>query len=396
MPNPGRGNTPLLDTITPARGDVGGSLAFLHDGAGEQTRITRTTSEGSVARISHLGYGDDGRLRSLSTSTGSASTAVTYDGRSFLTVSELTSTGTTDFDRSEATYSSDGVLHRRRFVQQRTHVLEDGDEPTTTTTTVDESAYLFYFAGRPVAQLERTALTDTLLFLTTDHLGTVVLATDAAGASLWQGGLSPFGTPYTLFTPSGGDDDPPPGDGDGLMAKVTAASTSPQTAGVFLRFPGQWDDPTFTNVGLDEEVYYNLHRWYQPGVGGYTRPDPLGKGGDAHAYLYALANPLSFIDPAGEKSRVCCVDIPKDPTANCGEWNGDCGVDECVIQKAAAYPNPSQYNAVRGSNSNTFAGEIARACGLERPDGGWARGWNADPAKPKKGRKPIPSPCALP
>jgi uncharacterized protein RhaS with RHS repeats len=190
-------------------------------------------------------------------------------------------------------------------------------------------------------------------------------------------------------------------------------------------------------------VYYNAHRWYQPQTGRYTRPDPIGIDGDAHPYLYASANPLSFIDPTGEKSRVCCVDIPRlpavhcfinieraggsttcglhggrfsdgeeghvgrirrdkpfddvnDPTVNCGEWNEDCGTDECVIQTAAGYPNPSQYNGVTGSNSNTFAGEIARACGLQRPKGGWARGWDSDRAKSKKGRKAIPSPCALP
>jgi hypothetical protein len=104
----------------------------------------------------------------------------------------------------------------------------------------------------------------------------------------------------------------------------------------------------------------------------------------------------------GEKQHVGRIrrdkpfDDINDPTVNCGDWNEECGVERCVIQTAAGYPNPSQYNAATGSNSNTFAGEIARACGLRRPNGGWARGWDADRAKPRKRQKSIPSPCALP
>jgi len=52
-----------------------------------------------------------------------------------------------------------------------------------------------------------------------------------------------------------------------------------------------------------------FHRWYQPGMGSYTRPDPLGLSGDVHPYLYAQANPLALIDPFGEKSRTCCTPI---------------------------------------------------------------------------------------
>ena len=47
-----------------------------------------------------------------------------------------------------------------------------------------------------------------------------------------------------------------------------------------------------------------FHRWYQPGTGRYTRPDPLGfisVPGAARLwpYLYADANPLRFSDPLG-------------------------------------------------------------------------------------------------
>lgn len=53
-----------------------------------------------------------------------------------------------------------------------------------------------------------------------------------------------------------------------------------------------------------------FHRWYTPATGRYSRTDPLGRNGDPHPYLYALANPLNFIDPLGLKVRVCCKAIP--------------------------------------------------------------------------------------
>jgi len=49
-------------------------------------------------------------------------------------------------------------------------------------------------------------------------------------------------------------------------------------------------------------VYYNGHRWYQPGIGRYTRPDPWGVDqprGVSHLYAYSRSNPLLFTDPEG-------------------------------------------------------------------------------------------------
>jgi hypothetical protein len=47
------------------------------------------------------------------------------------------------------------------------------------------------------------------------------------------------------------------------------------------------------------EGYYNLHRWYAPGIGRYSRPDPLGEQISANRFFYAAANPLMFTDPLG-------------------------------------------------------------------------------------------------
>ncbi len=143
--------------------------------------------------------------------------------------------------------------------------------------------YYFYLAGRPVAQLEIREVTapgeppatqSRLAYLTTDHLGTPVLATDTAGATIWAGGFEPFG-------------------GDWAGAR---------DASLPLALPGQWSDETWRQ--LDAELHYNVNRWYDSETGRYTRPDPLGsfpapRQSDAFPYLYADANPVSFADPLG-------------------------------------------------------------------------------------------------
>jgi RHS repeat-associated protein len=59
-----------------------------------------------------------------------------------------------------------------------------------------------------------------------------------------------------------------------------------------LRFPGQYFD---TETGL----HYNWHRYYDPEIGRYLTPDPIGLDGGINLFLYAEADPISLIDPYG-------------------------------------------------------------------------------------------------
>jgi RHS repeat-associated protein len=228
--------------------------------------------------------------------------ALAYDGRSFLSEAGDDDGGCFP-KKTFALYDSEGLLHRRE------HHLLDG-----ASTIFLDSDTVLSLAGRPLAVLNLTPSTSKLTYLTTDHLGTPAAASSESGGLVWNGGFEPFGAAWNV----------------------------PDSA-VFLRFPGQWSDVIWGEMA--DGLYYNLNRWYGTGIGRYTKPDPQGKNGDAHAYLYAGANPLLFLDLIGEKSRVCCAEIPRLPAAT---------------------------------------------------GGGWARGWDADRAKPKEGHKPIPSPCSLP
>ncbi len=58
-----------------------------------------------------------------------------------------------------------------------------------------------------------------------------------------------------------------------------------------VRFPGQFEDE---ETGL----FYNFFRYYDPDVGRYISPDPIGLVGNLNVYLYCT-NPVAELDPYG-------------------------------------------------------------------------------------------------
>jgi RHS repeat-associated protein len=68
-----------------------------------------------------------------------------------------------------------------------------------------------------------------------------------------------------------------------------------------LRFPGQW-------FQLETGLHYNWHRSYDPTLGRYTQPDPLGFVDGPSVYGYAGGAPGQAVDPFGLSSET-----PKPP-----------------------------------------------------------------------------------
>jgi RHS repeat-associated protein len=384
------GTTPKLTQIQPRpHGSGSGSATYSYDAAGNQTTMVSSGLEGS-GKTTTLTYSFESKLSHLATTPGVAGTDFLYDGRGFLRDVLLVYGGSGDFEHTEPTYGSEGLLYSRRWSRQSTFGTPQDDSPAPTIT-ADETTHVFYFGDRPIAQLSVGG--GGLTYLTADHLGTPVLATNTAGTTIWQGGFTPFGAPYQLMDP-----------------------------GFFLRLPGQWADSSWGGYGA--ELYYNLHRWYDAGIGRYTQVDPLGLAEDVSLYRYAGSRPTYFVDITGLSVRVCCNKIPPlvamsrmvgipaprhcffdfggtnnlalhnaaehaesirsgvelapfgvveygnsfdipESEAQCGPWADGC-VEQCVHEAAADYPYISLYLGVT-SNSNTFVGTVERACPVKPP-----------------------------
>jgi RHS repeat-associated protein len=89
--------------------------------------------------------------------------------------------------------------------------------------------------------------------------------TNAANTTIaWQAKYDPFGASVT----------------------VTASPTNNQ------RLPGQW-------FQIEDGLAYNWHRTYDPTLGRYTQPDPLGFVDGPSLYGYGLQSPIVNVDPTG-------------------------------------------------------------------------------------------------
>ena len=273
-PNAAGGSSPRLAQI--AFG-AGGTAELFHDASGE----LRFRAEGEDKL--RYSYGADRHLSQLQGDAGTPAgiSRFLYDGRRLLARSTFFSSAAsvTPEREVEATYNSRGLLFHRSTLQRR------GPASPRNQPEVKTDAFIFYFAARPVATFEKRVSTPTtgapvtttrLTYLTTDHLAAPILATDAAGAAVWQGGFTPFGEDWN----------------------------GAEAAGVFLRLAGQWEDESWTKTSLGTSLSYNVNRWYEPSSGRYTQKDPMGvQGGTTSSlnllYGYAAQNPMVFLDPLG-------------------------------------------------------------------------------------------------
>ncbi len=280
VPNLVGRSSPQLDQITLG---IGGLHDFSYDPIGDQTLADL------AGNVIDRTYDDAGRMSRQARTSAEATSEFFYDGRGFLRRSEglapypsgdsVFCDGFESGDTSgwggggstcletlstEPVYSSEGLLH------------SNGE------------SFVFYFAGRPVGQLDEAGLR----FLTVDHLGTPIAISSAVVD--WEGGFEPFGVDYS----------------------------GAAEAGVYLRFPGQWDDGSWRESSEGFPALENLNRWYSVASGRYSRPDPIGDVVTEQAiwngpfleserfsyYTYVQANPVLFVDPLGLLKTKGCTD----------------------------------------------------------------------------------------
>ncbi len=262
------GNTALLDLVTLG---IGGTRDSDHDAGGYLDLVDLGANDVDFT------FDDAGSLAAIARPVASESLTLLYDGRGFLREAADAITG----GWVKPVYSSEG-----RLMSLERLPIAAG---------TSERIHVLYFAGRPVAIWKKVgAAAATWNPIVTDHLGTPVYALTTAGAQHWLGGLEPFGRDHQ----QGGAQD--------SLAK-----------GIFLRLPGQWDDPLFNGATLGDDVYYNVHRWYETSTGRYAKGDPLGIKVDNNLFGYVRGNPVRFLDRLGlvwnaQDCNSCCSDDERD------------------------------------------------------------------------------------
>ena len=155
--------------------------------------------------------------------------------------------------------SASGAAAQTHYVYDRDgRLLAEADG--TTGQTVREYVWL---DDLPIAVIDVSA-GNVLYYVVTDHLYRPVELRNAQGSAVWQAAYEPFGAVHA----------------------VTGSLT------LDARFPGQWFD-------LETGLHYNWHRHYDPTLGRYIEPDPIGLAGGSNRYAYAMSSPLMFIDSYG-------------------------------------------------------------------------------------------------
>ena len=251
---------------------------FTYDGAGN---IATDVRSGVTYAYT---YNNANRLKTVSQS-GNLLGTYTYNGFEQLISRVITNSGTANgtvytvhdiFGNVIAEMDGTGAT-----VREYIWLPESEISPTRgSRTTVD----------RPLAVVSNVNTTPALLMVHVDQLNRPVKMTNSTGTIVWNAVWQPFGGAHTL----------------------TGAEA------LTARFPGQW-------FQLEAGLHYNWHRHYDPSLGRYTQPDPLGFVDGPSVFAYVGSSPLLFTDFPGLQSKKYpeppfsenqCVYIPPPP--------GDC------------------------------------------------------------------------
>ena len=139
---------------------------------------------------------------------------------------------------------------------------------------------------RPLAVVDAVnTVSPQTWWVSVDHLNRPVRMTTAAKASVWDAVWQPWG---------------------GVQAITGSASLD-------ARFPGQW-------FQAETGLHYNWHRSYDPTLGRYTQPDPLGFVDGPSVFGYVKGSPQGYVDRDGRWIWI----IPRIIAAYCKEFPAIC------------------------------------------------------------------------
>jgi RHS repeat-associated protein len=309
--------TGIADNVNPARseayvytpsnrlqqgGGIWGTLNWSYDGVGNRTSEALTSgysnaynyaaSNNQLASLTQGGttirsFSYDGAGNLITDSNGSTTYNYAYNNRGRLATLTIGSTQTSSYfydglDRLAIDASPNLPLSgiTQYVYDQAGHLLAESDDSGNTLT---EYVWL---DDMPIALVANVNTSPTLYFVHADHLDRPIRMTDGGENVVWDAVYNPFGG----------------------VNSITGSATNN------LRFPGQY-------FLMEDGLHYNWHRHYDPTIGRYIQPDPLGFIDGPSLYNYAGASPLAAVDPKGlqivNPLEATCID-PFQP----GCWAG--------------------------------------------------------------------------
>ena len=146
-----------------------------------------------------------------------------------------------------------------------------------------------YLEGMPLSAIDAAAAPKKIYAIHTDHLHRPVLMTDAAKSTVWQATWEPYGRIFS----------------------ITGSATQN------LGLPGQW-------FQLETGLHYNWHRHYDPSLGRFLSPDPLGFVDGPAMYAYAGGQPHLKTDRRGLMLKAA---------SNFGRFTGSCLLNDSLVYK---------------------------------------------------------------
>jgi RHS repeat-associated protein len=231
--------------------------AFSYDGAGN------ILSDSRVATSYAYTYNNRNRLATV-TVGGSLRGTYAYNGLEQLAIRVMTDqspSGTVHslYDRAGNLIAETDGTGSGGTVREYIWLPEAEIAPTSGSRTA---------VARPMAVVSDVSTSPTLSWVHVDHLHRPIRITSAAKLQVWEAVWQPWGEAHSI---------------NGSVA-------------LDLRLPGQW-------FQIEAGLHYNWHRHYDPSIGRYTQPDPLGFVDGPSVYGYAKGAPLILVDPEGHFSN---------------------------------------------------------------------------------------------
>ncbi len=253
------------------------SIAYTYDKNGN--RLTLRASGSHLQPAATVNYGYTGNKLTSLTKNGAAQ-SVNYTANAELYIgSTVPSYDYAGRRRGEGTSTTINRYMSYNANNERTLTsLASGWVNSTTQFVYDEQNHLVgeytasgvpiveyvWLGDKPIAAIYGSGSATTIYYIVTDVQNTPRRLVNTSGNVVWSWDSTAFG----LGSPTG---------------SVTFN----------LRFPGQYYDATTGQ-------FYNHHRFYSPELGRYMEPDPIGLKGGLNPYIYALNNPVMYIDQVGK------------------------------------------------------------------------------------------------